>query len=676
MAALGGGVAMRKKVLNPKLKSLVFVVVTLFFVTVTYTNCSKRDGSSSDPLNQSGGSIFHVPQEHSYAGNGGGYNGPHLSFELIPAIDESETAGLSIFNKNLETAWKTCQMGDLKKGALGVYPKIQMQITGIAATKFCNKLDANTTELAFGALGDTKYQDAVQADPNFSMTYEFFKTLGEIDTLITDVNLKQTAFQCVKAVIESAGRYPGEGSFQISLQSMALSSFDPELDPPEEADQLGTSYNLKIKVNRSEDNSTTFRFVTQNGLPAVLRTDQVYYGNSNTPVLDPKKEIARIIPVLPTDFGIKTPLYDTVSKQFTGLTFNQFEYMSCIQGEIYRDPKAAETIESSLMAKTRIIGRTTSAKFCDALEPWKQAIAARASLESWSPLGDQLRKVSESWEQEYSVRTEVARNIFKAYLKGEMDLSGASACLEDTGEALDFMNSLRSVFYQESVGTLAKSQNPRVFRYLSLLSLFDSQGAWSLFDLRGVGRLTPSEAVAGEHRRHQNIFMDFSKIQPTSWWIIFLHETLHRLDNNLYRASYFFSTSENQNRVRQLASQFKSVSQLSEGDAQFLEEWVGWGFERGIVSEYRAWLQTFQIYQQLTSEKVIPRLEWLDNYLAGRDASAIGFQCELFNDLNKNSLGKFSFDLLNRDLLKDAINLYAQKNFSCEAVVKIQSIVE
>lgn len=657
------------KVKIKRVYSLLALLLGSALIGVAYTNCGRQPYTLYDSV----GSLFQAPSEFSYSGNGGGYNGPHLKFEIIPPIDQSETLGLEIFAANVESSWRTCQLGDSARGVMGAYPKLQMQIEGIQKTKYCRLLDTEVAKSMFSAFEDPKFAEASGADPNFVVTYEFFKSLGTISTDITDEANRQIAYHCFLGYLTGWKSKPSESSKEVVLKSMALSSFDAEEDPPSELNTaIGNQYNLKVRVNFADDETPAFRLITQNGFPIFTRNDQIF-DMDNRPIVDPEKYKARFVPIFPSDFGTKTPLFDTVSNQPTQFTVNQFDYMSCVQGELYKDSQSKGLIEQ---AATKSLATRSNAVVCEILKPWKAAVAARLSLNSWAPLDNNFKTVSQSWESEYEVRIAVAKELFSRSMKGEIDLTQVESCLSDTGETLDFMNTLRSVFYQETIGTFSKSINKQVASYVSALQLFDSKGAWTLFDLRGLSRLTPSEAAAGEHRRHQNIFMDFSKMSHNSWWVIFIHETLHRLDPELVKASYYFSTQDSQTTMAGLAAKFQTLSQLSAADRESVQNWIRWGFQRGLHSEYKAWLATFQLYQILVQEKLIVPVDWVESYLKGRNTQDPSFKCQLFSDLNKNSQGQFSYNLLNTTLMKDAISSFEQQNHQCSSIQAIKTALE
>ena len=118
------------------------------------------------------------------------------------------------------------------------------------------------------------------------------------------------------------------------------------------------------------------------------------------------------------------------------------------------------------------------------------------------------------------------------------------------------------------------------------------------------------------------------------------------------------------------------LSQLNTTDLDFVNNWVNWGFNRGLRAEYRAWLSTFQIYQSLVDDSIIPRLNWIDSYLNNQNSLSNEFECRLFNDLNQMQKQTFSMPELNSPLLKEAILHYTQLHNLCSSIQNEATILE
>jgi hypothetical protein len=663
------------------LKSYSSVIVIIAWTTLTaFINCSQSSTDSALDNNSPKGPLFQASTEFTESGNGGGYNGPHLHFELIPPIDPTEQSSLTTMGLKMQQASMTCQLGDQSKGILGVFPKIQMQFTGIEITQYCYP---NTWAYEFFNPVISELNLSVQSlmNSNFALDFDKFKSVSVISSLPSEK--QKTAYGCISGIIKLAFQAPKVGRVQANLKSIELSSFDPSEDPPEEENIYGISYKLKIKYSNMDSEAPIIRLITPKELPMIIASSH-YYNSQMELITEPESYKSRLVPIFPEDFGIKTKLFDTVSNSLTDYTFNEFEYMSCIQGEIYSDSKEViesskannSTSSSSIFSKSSSDSRSTIAPNCSVLNPWKSSQVSRKSLFGYSPLAGELTTLSKSWEDEYDTKIQVSKDIFNHYLSSQINLQDLNTCLSNTDFKTDFIYTLRSVFYQETVRKIATSPNLIVKQYLKKLSLFDESGAWSLFDLRGLDRLAPNESAAGEHRRHQNVFMDFDKIDPKNWWVIFIHETLHRLDDKLLQGSYEFALTENFQRIKNLSSQHTHLSELSAADKTFVETWIDWGFQRGLKAEYRAWLITFQIYQILRGSSLIPQVDWMSAYLKGQNSLTDEFECQLFSDLNKMQTQTFNMPELNSPLILEAIASYQKNKNTCNVIQSELSILE
>jgi hypothetical protein len=619
-----------------------------------YNNCSRSNFSSESQINKNGTSLFQAGAEFSDSGNGGGYNGPHLSFELIPPIDPSEQKDLNSIALRMQTAALICQIGSPNRGILGVFPKIQMQFNGIRITQYCYP-NPWAFELFSPVLSELKLLPLTMMAPDFVMDRSAFEKVSAVSIL--DAEKKEMAYQCISGIIENAFQSNSGGKISANLGSISLSSYDAERDPIDEATSaIGTKYNLKIQYKENfSDNSMILRLVTRDGFPSIIANAH-YFNEQNQLIVSPMDYKSRLIPVFPKSFGLKTELFDTVTQTLSPYTFNEFEYMSCLQGEIYRDE--TPTVEVDQI-------RDSSGEICGLIAPWVQKLKERKSLHGLSPAPGDLAAVSRSWEDEYEARLQASQNLFSLYLAREINLADLELCLEKVDFKTDFYYTLRSAFYMSTIQKFALTKNSKVKKYLEKLSLFDEKGAWSLFDLRGFNGLTPEESAAGEHRRHQNIFMDFNKIDPKNWAIIFLHETLHRLDDRLLRGSYEFALPETFSRIKNVIQNKIKLDELSDSDRLLIQDWVSYGFDRGLNAEYRAWLKTFQLYQILRSESLINAVDWVDSYINNRITTNDVFGCQLYSELNQNNTKAFSMPELNSPLIQEAIGNYLKTKTQC-----------
>jgi hypothetical protein len=111
------------------------------------------------------------------------------------------------------------------------------------------------------------------------------------------------------------------------------------------------------------------------------------------------------------------------------------------------------------------------------------------------------------------------------------------------------------------------------------------------------------------------MYMNFAQIDPNDWMIIFTHETLHAVDDQIMLGVEGYANTSLVQRFVQLSQQTPSCDQLSQADHDSLNQWLMFGLDRGLLAEYRAWSATFLIYQQGLKEGLWNDRPWLDQII-------------------------------------------------------------
>ncbi|MGK5081784.1 hypothetical protein WDW37_00640 [Bdellovibrionota bacterium FG-1] len=88
--------------------------------------------------------------------------------------------------------------------------------------------------------------------------------------------------------------------------------------------------------------------------------------------------------------------------------------------------------------------------------------------------------------------------------------------------------------------------------------------------------------------------------------------------------------------MQKLVTQFSDPHSLNANDAQFLDQWLSAGLDRGLWAEYRAWAATLAIYQDGLKEGLWQQIHWLDDILAECPAGTHFSQC-LYGYLDRRS---------------------------------------
>jgi|GEM_PF-2567673 len=155
----------------------------------------------------------------------------------------------------------------------------------------------------------------------------------------------------------------------------------------------------------------------------------------------------------------------------------------------------------------------------------------------------------------------------------------------------------------------------------SMMKLFAAKYGNQIPIFRVTGSFQEQDATpfpAGFHRATGSICLDFAKINPDDWMITFTHETLHALDDQIFKGVEGYAEPGKAEGFAKFAFQYTNFSQLPPADQASLEAWLTFGMDRGLLAEYRAWSATFQIYEEGLSDHLWSKREWLEKILADK----------------------------------------------------------
>ena len=246
---------------------------------------------------------------------------------------------------------------------------------------------------------------------------------------------------------------------------------------------------------------------------------------------------------------------------------------------------------------------------CSVLLNVKQAVAGKpadgAPMSEWS-----------QYEQNITIAaTGSANKIRERYFQRAWtarDSEALKPCLsEDLMQRVSY--SLRDSFFQGSVQDLVKSKGHKA-RLADLIS----SGKFEMFRL--VGHLKPEQADPGSgsggfHRGRRSIFMDFTKIDPKDWLLIFSHEIIHSVDSVLKTAVDIFGSLAVSKKVNQMSRDFSDPQALSKDDRAALDTWLVAAYDRGFFAEVRAWAVTIALYQEGRKDGTFVSLPWMEDIL-------------------------------------------------------------
>lgn len=120
-----------------------------------------------------------------------------------------------------------------------------------------------------------------------------------------------------------------------------------------------------------------------------------------------------------------------------------------------------------------------------------------------------------------------------------------------------------------------------------------------------------SHRVAGFHRTRRSIFMDINQMTSNDWLIVFIHEVAHSLDSELVDSLEQYNDFNYIDELIRLGAKNTSFSELNDSERQKLDSWLMAGLNRGFLSEYRAWLLTYLIYEEGIKDGTLTEVNWL-----------------------------------------------------------------
>jgi hypothetical protein len=482
---------------------LINIPVVLFF-----HNCEKFEVAKDI-------SVFTLSNA---SGNGGGYNGPNLFFELVPPIHESERLTRAELGQKLVQAQLRCQWGVPEQGLTGVVDKY---------FKIFISKTQSPCYLHFGQFSSITGNN-----------YDYSKNL-ELGEYCIDYYSK----------VLPAKKAANPSSF-VQPRVTAFSTFDPSMDPSQYQNDPSWKQ-MKFKVVLSDAQGRDIKHYSLSGnFPQALYTAQL-------PATDGRPSSNNKIQLLAANnINEEVPLMDSNLGVSTGGTFNSYEYMSCVQGEFYfsQDPQLQSKVMTSLITPAAI----ADSPLCPELSNWVTALNKRDSFDlSLEKVNGSFATTLQTWNEEYRIRKATAENLFQSYLKGQVDLNKIKGCLENSPHRKDFLYTLQSVFFFESLKFL-KSQNSDSLN--SLLNKIDANTpgrAWTMFYVAGLSGNTSAKAGVG--REKLNTFMNLTEIPSKDWFLIFIHEMNHRVDDKMHLATKSFSDLE---KYKKIQAEVKAGSNL------------------------------------------------------------------------------------------------------------------
>lgn len=217
--------------------------------------------------------------------------------------------------------------------------------------------------------------------------------------------------------------------------------------------------------------------------------------------------------------------------------------------------------------------------------------------------------------------TKSSEILFYDYLDQKINPSQFENCfyqakITDEKIIKNYNSTVSGKFFKLSLGELLKFQGEKVELFSKTLKTKSDSGELIIFKLVGhYGEKNVFNKKAGFHRGNHSIYMDFSKIPPSDWLLIFTHEYAHSLDSTLSESMPVFSDPGIQRKILSILKINHSSSPLSEEATQTIDYWLMAGLNRGFLAEVRAWALSFEIYEEMKKNKADFKIDWLEDIL-------------------------------------------------------------
>lgn len=235
---------------------------------------------------------------------------------------------------------------------------------------------------------------------------------------------------------------------------------------------------------------------------------------------------------------------------------------------------------------------------------------------------------------EYELRKDTANSLYLLYLEGQLDRVILEKCLGTVADRLNFLATFYSVLFEQTLKKLEKSKSTSIQNFVKL---YRQKFPTSTPLFRARGLFEESSDLAGYHRATGSIYMNFSLISPQDWPIIFIHETLHALDQQIWVGVEKYGNQELVAHFLKLSVNYKNYADLPDEERKQLRQWIMAGMDRGLLAEYRDWCATFIIYHEGKEEGLWNQREWAENVLKMWDKNPMTLNLTVFNFLDARS---------------------------------------
>jgi hypothetical protein len=258
-----------------------------------------------------------------------------------------------------------------------------------------------------------------------------------------------------------------------------------------------------------------------------------------------------------------------------------------------------------------LLGAPARADNCEALGSWRSA--KREQSRPTESISERNRLDQAEW----ATRQASASQIYALYSRGELHAKALLACLERDTDRGNFLHSLYDAFFQGALDLLRGSRSPAIRGFLREYERKNS-GTIPLVRVMGFEEKTPAPMPGGYQRSVKSIYLHFGEIRPNDWTILFVHEILHSLDEQLWEGVDRYGRPEKVSLFASWAERYSTFPSLAPAEQNEMRLWLLAGLDRGLLAEYRAWSATFEIYRQGLTEGLWKSIDWVEAVLASQ----------------------------------------------------------
>jgi hypothetical protein len=232
-----------------------------------------------------------------------------------------------------------------------------------------------------------------------------------------------------------------------------------------------------------------------------------------------------------------------------------------------------------------------------------------------------------------------AKNIFDNYLIG-LNVGEVIGSIDDcfSKEDVEAINSKLQTYIKEKSVSIIRTWGIRGEKFSDLV-----QANQSVINYSHEGSRDHKKKASFDRGR-RNIFMNLTEIDYRDWLVIFVHEYVHALDETLKQNVAFFGNSTHVVQIDKLAkTPGLDEINISKDDYDLIYHWCLASFQRGILSEIRAWSITVALYLEARNNKKINKIAWMnDTFLDGDQTNELVWYQNINDNLAKKIYDKIS----------------------------------